>query len=283
MTTPAPPVTTGSFQNVMWPHDIAAIINLLVGGSPFANVLTRFPTGRSEVAFPTASPDRPAWVPEGSPIPVLGLGDDADIVAVAKLAEIVLLSNESVSDTSVNLTNQLGELLRESASAELDRGLLYGSGAAGEPKGIVATAPDASGSDLAAALSEAIGSIGDAGGIVSHLAAKPSVLAAARNARDSEGRMMYPAGLGAAFGVAEAGVPELKADDVLALDASRAFLIIRNDFELATSTDYAFHLDALAVRLRGRFAVGAPAVNKTLRRLEVTGGGARAAKGGGRA
>jgi hypothetical protein len=36
MTTPAPPVTTGSFQAVMWPADIATIVNLLVGGSPFA-------------------------------------------------------------------------------------------------------------------------------------------------------------------------------------------------------------------------------------------------------
>jgi hypothetical protein len=268
MTTP--PVTTDSFQTVLWPPDVAQIVNLLVGGSPFADSLTRYPTARSEVAFPTAAPDSPAWVPEGSPIPVIGLHDDADIVAVAKLAEIVLLSNESVGDTTTNLTVQIGNLLQDSASAELDRGLLYGSGSAGEPKGVVAAAPAADGTDLAAAITAAIGSIGDAGGTATHLAGKPSILARARNTRSSgSGDMLFPDGIGAAFGLTEVAAPELH--DALVYDSTRAYLIVRNDFEVALSQDYAFHLDSVAVRVRGRFAVGVPAVNKTLRKITVAG------------
>ena len=269
MTTPAPPVTTGSFQGVMWPHDVAPIVNLLVGGAPFANALRRFPTARSSVAFPTAAPDRPAWVPEMGDIPITGLGDDAAIVAVAKLATIILLSNESVSDSSVDLTAQLGDLLRDSASAELDRGLLYGTGTP-QPDGVVAAAPEASGADLAAALTAAIGSVGDAGGSVTHLAARPSVLAEARNLRDSTGQMIYPLGFGAAMGVQEVGVPELAADDVLALDATRCWLILRDDFSVETSQDYAFHRDAAAVRIKARAAAGIPAPNKSIRRLVTT-------------
>ena len=270
MTTPAaPPVTTGSFRSVLHPPDVAAILNLLVGGSPLASVLSRYPTGRSNVAFPTAKPDRPGWIPEMGDLPVVGLGDDAVIVAVAKLAEIVMVSNESVSDASVNLTNEVGNLLQDSASAELDRGVAYGSGPP-EPEGIVAAAPAAAGADLAEALSNAIGSVGDAGGNVNYLAARPSVLAAARNSRDNEGRMLYPGGLGAAFGVTEVGVPELAAADVLALDTSRIWLIVRNDFDVAISQDYAFRQDAAAIRLKGRFAVAAPSVEKALRRLQVT-------------
>src|SRR6516165_6686423 len=107
MTTP-PPVSTGSFQSVLWPPDvIGQIVNLLLGGSPFAASLTRYPTACHEVAFPTAAPDKPAWTAEGAALPVIGLHDDADIVATAKLGEVVLLSNESVADTSVNLTVQV--------------------------------------------------------------------------------------------------------------------------------------------------------------------------------
>ena len=130
----APPVTTGSFQSVLWPQDVANILNLLVGGSPFASTLTRYPTSRHAVAFPTAKPDRPAWLAEMADIPVVGLGDDADIVATCKLASIVLLSNEGFADTDHNLTAEFGQLLEDSASAERDRGCLYGTGSP-EPRG----------------------------------------------------------------------------------------------------------------------------------------------------
>jgi HK97 family phage major capsid protein len=278
MTTPAaPPVTTASFRSVYHPPQVTAILNMLVGGSPMANALRRYPTDRSAVAFPTAAPDRPGWIPEMGEIPVVGLNDDADIVAVKKLSEILAISNESIDDSSVNLTQQLSDLLRDSCSAELDRGLLYGADPT-EPQGVVAAAPPAAGADLAEALSNAIGSVGDAGGIVSHLAARPSVLAAARNLRNINGDMLYPLGFGAAMGVQEVGVPELAAADILAFDATRCWLIIRNDFDVAISQDYFFNRDAAAMRVRGRFAVGVPVIEKSLRRLTVTEPG-RAATG----
>jgi HK97 family phage major capsid protein len=270
MAMPAPPVTSGSFQSVFSPADVAKILNLLVGGSPLASVLAPYPTQRNVVAFPTARPDRPGWVPEMGQIPVIGLGDDADLCATCKLAAIIAMSNEIIFDSSVNLTAQFTDLIRDSASAELDRGLLYGAGGAtAEPRGIVAAALPAAGADLAAALTAAIGGVGDNGGTVTHLAGRPSALAAARNERDAEGRMLYPAGLGAAFGVTEVPVPELKDADVLAIDTSRVWLVQREDFAADISRDHFFDRDALALRLRGRFAVAAPAVIKSLRRLVV--------------
>ena len=139
----------------------------------------------------------------------------------------------------------------------------------------MAAAPPAAGADLAEALSVAIGSIGDAGGAASHIAARPSVLASARNTRDSVGQMVYPAGFGAAFGLAEVGVPELAAADILVLDRTRTYLIVRSDFGVDTSQDYAFGKEAMALRVRGRFAVGVPALEKSLRRLDVVPGGRR--------
>ena len=274
----APPVTTGSFQGVMHPADVAKVLNLLTSGAPFSGeALTPYPTDRHEVAFPTARPDRPAWLSEMDPIPVIGLNDDADIVATCKLASIVLLSNEGVTDASVNMSNELGQLIRDSASIELDRGILYGSGTP-EPAGVVAAALPAAGEDLAAALTTAVGSIGDSGGSASHLCARPSVLAGQRNERDANGQRLYPEGLGAAFGLEEVGCPELAAADILVVDKARAWLIVRNDFAVDYSGDWAFDRDAIAIRLRGRFAVAAPDLPKALRRLSVTEPGTRAAR-----
>jgi hypothetical protein len=272
----APPVTTGSFQGVLHPADVARVLNLLVGGAPFCSAaLTPYPTTRHAVAFPTAKPDRPQWLKEMDPLPVVGLGDDADIVATCKLASIVLLSNESAADASVNLTQEFGDLLRESASAELDRGVLYGTDDP-EPRGLVAAAPAAAGADLGAAVTTAIGSIGDAGGVATHLAARPSVLADARNSRDTTGQMIYPNGLGAALGLAEVGVPELAAADILVVSRTKVWLVTRNDFQVDISQDWAFDRDALAVRIRGRFAVAAPDLSKGLRKINVVPAGTRA-------
>ena len=273
MTTPAPPAaTTASFQGVLHPQDVARILNLLVTGAPFSNTLSRYPTGRSAVAFPTAKPDRPQWLREMEDIPIIGLGDDADIVGVCKLASIVLLSNEGFTDASVNMTAEFATLLRDTASAELDRGVLYGTDSP-EPRGVVAAARPAAGADLGAAIATAVGSIGDSGGTATHLCARPSVLANARDTRelvDGSNGLAFPDGIGAAYGLEEVGCPELKAEDILVIDQTRAWLVVRNDFAVDASTDFAFQQDAYALRLRGRFAAAAPDVPKALRRLEVS-------------
>lgn len=264
-----PAVTTGSFKGVLHPQDVARILDLLVSGSPFGNTLARYPTNRHEVAWPTARPESPAWLPEMADIPVIGLGDDAVVVGVCKLASIVLTSNESWADTDVNLTTEFGDLLRSSASAELDRGLLYGEGAP-EPAGAVPGARAAEGADLGAAITAAIGSIGDYGGVATHLCARPSVLAGARDLRDAAGVQLHPAGIGQGYGLLEVGVPQLERDDILVIDSARTFLIVRSDFSVDISGDYAFRQDAQAIRIRGRFAIGVPSVDKALRKVTVT-------------
>jgi HK97 family phage major capsid protein len=276
MTTPAPPATTtGSFQGVLHPAHVAQILNLLVGGAPFSSTaLTPFPTQRHSVAFPTAKPERPAWLGEMEPIPVVGLGDDADIVATCKLASIVLLSNEGFADADRNMSTEFGNLLRDSASAELDRGVLYGDPDDHEPRGLVAVAPAAAGADLGAAITTAIGSIGDAGGTATHLCARPSVLAAARDQRDNAGVQLHPNGIGPSYGLIDVPVPELKPADILVTNRERLWLITRSDFTVDFSDDWAFDRDARAYRLRGRFAVGAPDLPKGLRKLNVTPAGA---------
>ena len=232
--------------------------------------LTKYPTTRAEVVFPTASPDRPAWVAEASTIPTIGLNDDADIVAVKKLAEILKMSNESITDATVNLTAQVADLLSDSSGPELDRGLLYGS-LPTEPKGVVPNCTAVDGADLSAAITAAIGAIGDAGGTATHIAAKPSLFAHERNVKATgSGEFLYPLGLGPQFGLTEVPVPGLA--DCLVYDKTRLYLIARTtDFEIAMSQDYFFDSDSTAIRVRGRFAVGMPVPLKAARKITVAG------------
>jgi HK97 family phage major capsid protein len=128
----------------------------------------------------------------------------------------------------------------------------------------------ADGTDLAAAITLAIGQIGDAGGTASHLAMKPSILAKHRNDRDTQQRPLWPDGIGAAFGLTEVPVPSLA--DALVYDATRLYLIVRTqDFEVAYSPDFYFDSDSTALRVRGRFAAGMPAPAKTCRKVTVAG------------
>jgi hypothetical protein len=264
------PVSTGSWQGVLHPADVTNLINMLVGGAPFAASLTRYPTTRAEVAFPRNSPDRPAWTAEAAALPTIGLHDDADIVGVKKLGEILKLSNESVQDTSVNLTQQIADLLRDAAGPELDRGLLYGS-LATEPKGVVPNVAVVDGADLSTAITAAIGAIGNAGGTADTIAGKPSLFASQRNVKATgSGVFLYPLGVGPQFGLREVGCAELA--DCLVYDSTRLYLIARTtDFEVAFSQDYFFDSDSTACRVRGRFAAGMPVPLKTARKITVAG------------
>ena len=49
-------VTTGSWRGVLHPPQVAAILNQLIGEAPFANSLTRFPTGAARSLSPRPSP-----------------------------------------------------------------------------------------------------------------------------------------------------------------------------------------------------------------------------------
>ena len=110
MGSPAPPVTTTSWGGHPFPVDVQAeIINLLVSGAPFAASLSRLTTGRSSVAWPLISPTGASWLKEMDPFPQVDLGDEAYVIAVCKLGNLLDLSNEAISDNSINLSATLGD------------------------------------------------------------------------------------------------------------------------------------------------------------------------------
>ena len=274
---PPSPITGTSFAGVPFPADVQArIINLLIDSAPFAASLTRQGTTRSSVAWPTAKPSNAAWLAELQPFPEANMGDDAYVVGVAKLGQILDMSNESVSDTSINLSGELARLLQDGLSRDLDLGLLLGRGAASnEPIGVVGVAAEAAGDDLLAAVTAARGQIGDAGGAADTIAWSATGLAEADAARDDVGQLVYPSGFAAATGLTGVPVPQLATP--LVYDRSRCFLIVRDDVAVDVSRDWHFHMDALSLRVKGRFAAAIPDPNKAIRKLAI--GDARRAAG----
>jgi HK97 family phage major capsid protein len=146
---PLPGLGRSGFDTVLVPADLAGqIIDLLVGGAPFASSITRLPTAVGTVAFPVASPSGAAWVAELDTIPQMTLGDDALVIEVAKLAGLLDISNESIDDTQFDLMGQISTILRDTLSRQLDEGLLTGAGAPA-PTGLVAGATAATGASAA--------------------------------------------------------------------------------------------------------------------------------------
>jgi HK97 family phage major capsid protein len=276
MTTPAnlpapPAVNTGDFQGTLVPPDVQArIINLLVDSAPFAASLAQIRTSSSTVAFPVAAPSGAAWINELDLIPLMSLNDDAVVVAVAKLAGLLDVSNEMMSDPTINVTASFTTLLQDSLSRQLDDGLLNGSGPP-EPAGVVAVAPAATGATLLAAVAAAKGSIADAGGTPTTLAMSGAAMAAADTETDIGGQMIYPGGFGPAVGLAPVTVPGLATP--LVYDASRVYCIVNGQLSsVEASADYRFQYDATTFRVKSRVTAAVPDPAKAIRKLTISGG-----------
>lgn len=269
----APPaVGSGSFQGTLVPADVQArIVTLLIEQAAFANSITRLPTRSSTVAFPVAEPSGAAWLAELERIPLMSLNDSAVVVAVAKLAGLVDVANETMADSVFNLTDQFTVLLRDSLSRQLDEGLLFGQGAP-EPQGVVAAAPAASGDDMLSAVLAARGAIGDAGGRATTLAASGAWFAAADNARDASSALLWPRGIADISGLEPVTVPGL--DPPLVYDRDRVYCVVNGELSsVEMSTDYRFEYDAVTFRVKARVACAVPDPARAIRRLDVTGAG----------
>jgi HK97 family phage major capsid protein len=180
------------------------------------------------------------------------------------------LSNEMVLDSTTNVTQALGTLLRDSLSAQLDSGLLLGTGAP-QPDGLIAKAAAVTGTGLLGAVSAAVGAIGDAGGVADCIAISATQLAT-ENAKlaTTGGALLYPAGFPAAVGLKAVVVPGLAAANTLVYDSSRVFLVLGQDSTAEYSNDYFFGDDAVAIRIKTRVNAAAPVPAKAMRKLTVT-------------
>jgi len=262
-------VTRADFSGTIWPDDLRDLaLATIVGGSPFAASLTRAPTSSGRVVWPLVDPSGADWVAEGAALPDLTLGDTTYVAAVHKLAGIIELSNESVADTSYNLDQQVATALVDAFSAQLDTGLLNGTGDANnQPTGVIGAATETSDASLLQAAAAAVGEIGDAGGNPDTMALSFTQAATEAAREDTAGQLVYPNGLPAALGLNEVRVPGLATP--LVYDSRRVFLVVRDDFSVEQSRHAAWRTDGVSLRVKGRFAVALPTPGKAIRKLAV--------------
>jgi HK97 family phage major capsid protein len=267
---PAPPaIDSGSFQGVLCPPQVQQqIISLIIDQANFAASLTRIVTRAGQVAFPVAAPSGAAWLNELDQLPTMNLNDDAHVVGLAKLAGLVDVSNESVSDSQINLTAQITLILRDSLSKQLDEGILNGSGPP-EPVGVIGAAPVADGPDLLAAVLAGRGSIADAGGTPNILAMSGTALAAADGERDLNGQLVFPNGFAAAAGLTPVTVPNLATP--LVYDSTRLYCVVNGDLSTVEwSNQFRWDYDAVSFRVKSRITAACPAPDKSLRKITIT-------------
>ena len=271
MTTPDPGLITRSFAGTLTPPQVAALLNALIEGAPFAASLTRAETATGKMAFPTVAPSGYAWLEELEEVPRLVLNDKAMIVAVAKLIGALPVSAEMFSDSAVNITAWVGDALADSLSRDLDLGLLRGTGTP-QPDGIIAQAAAVSGASLIAASGAGIAAIGEAGGIADTIALSPTAYAAELTRSDDLGHLVHPDGLPDLLGLSIVQVPGL--DPPLLYDARRCFLVLGQDSTVTPHDDWQH--DALVLLVKGRVNVGVPVAHKSIRKLEIADDGGRA-------
>jgi HK97 family phage major capsid protein len=267
-----PDISRASFNGNIFPPEVADFIaSAIIGGSPFASTLTRRPA-RGNLAIPTVNAvTGQGWVAEGADLPDVSLDTGSEIVVTKKLGGIVGLTNESIEDTTLNLTEEVTRVVRDAFSTDLDNGLLNGTGAGATPTGVLARAADVVGPTLTDAIGTAMADMGEAGGTPTHVALSPSDAIAEATRTDAQDRPLYEGGrLESMFGLNVVRVPGL--EQPVVYDSRSVYLVVARDFTVRVSGDYApaFRADKTALRLTGRFGVGIPNLAKSVRALAVT-------------
>jgi HK97 family phage major capsid protein len=266
-------LSTESWLGRPFPPQVSADLGLaVVGAAPFAGSLPVMPLAGGSMAFPLVSPDGADWTAELAQLPDIDPHDHLYEIASAKLAGIVLVSNEAVRDAASGIYTGLQAVLANAFAPQLDKGLLYG-GTAPAPKGLfqhadLTTVTAASWRE--AAITAAAELAGQGAGPLK-LYASPTDLGEVYAQLDAEGRPLY-LGWGSPIGGLEVvPVAELQPGDALVAAPARLWRVESSaGFEVSSSREFAFDRDATALRVVGRFAIAAPALARAARRLAIT-------------
>lgn len=266
-----PALSTRDFDGIVTPaHLQLGVVNMLLGGAPFARSLAPLPTGSGRVSWPTTSPTGGGWTAEGAPLPEVDLGTGSYTVVARKLSATFPINNEMIGDAAFDIAGELGRVVADRLGPELDNGVIRGGGdPENSPVGVWAFAPAVPDAPLWPGIWSAVGEMGDAGGAPTHVALKPSTWANEAARTDDVGRPLYPDGLVRAGGLTFVQVPSLEATECLIYDAAQVRLIVRRDFAVEFDKSVLFTRDQTAARVIGRFAVGVPVENKHIRKLTI--------------
>jgi HK97 family phage major capsid protein len=273
-------LSDSSYAGVPFPPDVLAHVWVTVlTGSPFADSITPLPASGATVAFPTAAPTGAAWTLEGQPLPQAVVGDSALISTPRKLGTVLSLSNESLDDAIIPIGDLTAQAIRDAMGAQMDNGLLYGTGTAPQPDGIVAHATAATGGpDFRAAVIEAWGEVVTAGAPADSVwvFANPAILATEWARVGTTGQPIHDDSaaddLNIGPGIKTVAVPSLvggATPDILVADISSVYLVLRDPFMIEVNPSIYFASDSTALRVKVRVAAACPTPAKSLRKAVI--------------
>lgn len=268
-------IDRSSFNGNPFPPEIVSeILNTGLHGAPVFDALTRRTTSRGSLVFATGDPSGFDWVAELGEIPSVDPGDDSATVAVTKLAGLLLLGNEAIGDSELNLTTEVGRLISESMASKADTDLTYGvTPAAPEaPAGIFDGLTNIAEATLRASVVAAAADIMTAGGTPNVILLSPALWAGEMTRRETQ-----PTAVGPLF--SDLGLDQLtikvaatlKPTDALVLDSAGCFGIVRNDYsiEASNTSGDAWTRDGVSLRVKARLAMAIPAPGKHARSVAV--------------
>jgi hypothetical protein len=255
------------------PEVVSEILHIGLAGAPVFDSLTPRTTSRGSLVFATGDPSGFDWVAELGEIPAVDPGDDSAAVAVTKLAGLLLLGNEAIGDSELNLTSEVGRIISESMAAKADVDLLYGvTPAAPEaPVGVFDDLTNVSEATLRASVVAAASDIMTAGGTPTTVILSPALWAAEMTRRETTpsavGALFDDLGLGLDVKVAAT----LTATDGLVIDKAGCFGILRNDYSIEASSQAgtAWTHDGVSLRVKARLAMAIPSPAKHARSIAV--------------
>jgi len=255
------------------PEVVSEILHIGLAGAPVFDSLTPRTTSRGSLVFAVAAPSGFDWVAELGEIPAVDPGDDSAAVAVTKLAGLLLLGNEAIGDTELNLTSEVGRLISEGMAAKADVDMLYGPATPNPaaPVGVFDDLTSVEEASLRASVVAAAADIMAAGGTPNIVILSPALWAAEMTRREAT-----PTAVGPLF--SDLGIPldvrvaaTLKPTDALVLDKSGCFGIIRNDYSIEASSQAgtAWTHDGVSLRVKARLAMAIPSPAKHARSIAV--------------
>jgi len=200
-----------------------------------------------------------AWVAELAELPTDAGSADTIELLPKKLGDVIAVSNEAIADSAVNELDSVGASLVRGLANQLDaRAFSTAAATAIAPAGLRAVAlPTSSSPDISIeALIRAVGSIEALGGVPDVAFVNPADMTELRLAGTSSaynGAMSIEGpGLASVAGARLISTNGLPAGVAMVAEARFVLVGVRQDAEVAFSSDHAFSRDAVSARVVAR-------------------------------
>jgi len=261
--------TTTSNVNALLPDDYGPlVVQPALAASVFAQIATIARTGATEYRVPIVAADATAaWVAEGAEIVPSDPTLQELVVTPKKIAGLTVISRELADDSDPRAATVVGDSLARDIARRIDQAVFAGL-AAPAPAGLTTlsgvqtyVAAGAFGDlDFAA---EAIAKAETVGANITAFVAGPAVALALAKIRTASGSNEPVLGKDAtsATGRMILGVPLfvsefVAANTLWAVDASRVWLVVRDDASIEADRSVFFTSDRVAVKATMRAAFG---------------------------